>query len=163
MGFSRQEYWYGLPCFPPGDLLDPGIRPASLTSPALRMDSLLLSHRGSPQPGLHVCSKLHQSCLTMRPNGLQPVRLLCPLDSPGTNTGVGCCVLLQGIFLTQESNLCLFCLPALVCGFFTTSATWEVHCQGYDPPIRAIVPKFVCTLKFPGDLLKLPKPKPHLR
>ena len=31
-------------------------------------------------------------------------RLLCPWDSPGKNTGVGCHVLLQGIFLTQESN-----------------------------------------------------------
>ena len=35
MGFSRQEYWSGLPCPPPGDLPDPGIEPASLTSPAL--------------------------------------------------------------------------------------------------------------------------------
>ena len=26
MGFSRQEYWSGLPCPPPGDLLDPGIK-----------------------------------------------------------------------------------------------------------------------------------------
>ena len=30
-----QEHWSGLPCPPPGDLLDPGIEPASLTSPAL--------------------------------------------------------------------------------------------------------------------------------
>ena len=35
MGFSRQEYWSGLPCPPPGDLPDPGIKPASLESPAL--------------------------------------------------------------------------------------------------------------------------------
>ena len=35
MGFSRQEYWSGLPCPPPGDLPDPGIEPVSLTSPAL--------------------------------------------------------------------------------------------------------------------------------
>ena len=35
MGFSRQEYWSGLPCPPPGDLLNPGIKPASLVSPAL--------------------------------------------------------------------------------------------------------------------------------
>ena len=35
MGFSRQAYWSGLPCPPPGDLPDPGIGPASLTSPAL--------------------------------------------------------------------------------------------------------------------------------
>ena len=35
VGFSRQEYWSGLPCPPPGDLPDPGIEPASLASPAL--------------------------------------------------------------------------------------------------------------------------------
>ena len=35
MGFSRQEYWSGLPCPPPGDLSDPGIEPMSLASPAL--------------------------------------------------------------------------------------------------------------------------------
>ena len=37
-------------------------------------------------------------------------RLLCPWDSPGKNTRVGCHVLLQGIFPTQVSNLCLLCL-----------------------------------------------------
>ena len=35
MGFSRQEYWSGLPRPPPGDLPDPGIKPVSLMSPAL--------------------------------------------------------------------------------------------------------------------------------
>ena len=35
MGFSRQEYWSGLPCPPSGDLPDPGIEPSSLMSPAL--------------------------------------------------------------------------------------------------------------------------------
>ena len=38
MGFSRQEYWSGLPCPPPGDLPKPGIEPRS---PALQADSLL--------------------------------------------------------------------------------------------------------------------------
>ena len=33
--FSRQEYWNGLPCPSPGNLLEPGIEPASLMSPAL--------------------------------------------------------------------------------------------------------------------------------
>ncbi|KAM9681228.1 cilia- and flagella-associated protein 100 isoform 3-T4 [Dama dama] len=37
MGFSRQEYWSRLPFPPPGDLPDPGIKPASLTSPALKV------------------------------------------------------------------------------------------------------------------------------
>ena len=36
MGFSRQEYWSGLPCPPPGDLPDPGIKP---TFPVLLADS----------------------------------------------------------------------------------------------------------------------------
>ena len=35
MGFSRHEYWSGLPFPPPGDLPDPGIEPASLVSLAL--------------------------------------------------------------------------------------------------------------------------------
>ena len=35
MGFSRQEYWSGLPFLSPGDLPYPGIEPGSLTSPAL--------------------------------------------------------------------------------------------------------------------------------
>ena len=35
MRFSRQEYWSGLPCPPPGDLPNPGIEPASLKSPSL--------------------------------------------------------------------------------------------------------------------------------
>ena len=51
-----------------------------------------------------VCAKWLQSCLTLRPHGLKPARLICPWDSPGKNTGVGCHALLQGIFPTQESN-----------------------------------------------------------
>ena len=39
----------------------------------------------------------------MRPHVLQPARLLCPWDSPGKNTGVGCHFLHHGIF--QGSNL----------------------------------------------------------
>ena len=36
MGFSRQEYWSGFPCSPPGDFPDPRTEPTSLTSPALK-------------------------------------------------------------------------------------------------------------------------------
>ena len=35
MGFSRQESWSGLPCPPPGDLPNPGVKPMSLMFPAL--------------------------------------------------------------------------------------------------------------------------------
>ena len=47
---------------------------------------------------------------SLRAFGLQPARLLCPWDSPGKNTGVGCHALLQGIFPTQGSNSHLFWL-----------------------------------------------------
>ena len=42
MGFSRQEYWSGLPCTPLGDLPDPEIKPVS---PTLKADSFPLSHQ----------------------------------------------------------------------------------------------------------------------
>ena len=45
LGFSRQEYWSGLPFPSPGDLPDPGIK---LRSPALQVDSLHLSHHRNP-------------------------------------------------------------------------------------------------------------------
>ena len=50
-----------------------------------------------------------QSCPTLFDpiSRLYRSRLLCPWDFPGKNTGVGCHFLLQEIFLTQGSNLCL--------------------------------------------------------
>ena len=45
LGFSRQEYWSGLPFPTPGDLLDPGIEPASH---ALQADSLSSEPPGKP-------------------------------------------------------------------------------------------------------------------
>ena len=45
-GFCRQEYWSGLPCPPPGDLPNPGIKPRS---PALQVDSLLTESQGKPK------------------------------------------------------------------------------------------------------------------
>ena len=55
MKFSRQEYWSGLPCPPPGDLPKPGTEPASLRSPALAGGSLPLVPPGKPQLNLHTC------------------------------------------------------------------------------------------------------------
>ena len=45
MGFSRHEYWSGLPSPPPEDLPDPGIEPGS---PALQADSLPSEPPGKP-------------------------------------------------------------------------------------------------------------------
>ena len=38
MGFSRQEYWSGLPCPPPGDLPDPGIKQSKFICKAMSLD-----------------------------------------------------------------------------------------------------------------------------
>ena len=46
MGFSRQEYWNGLPFPSPGDLPDPGIKPQS---PALEADALTSEPPGKPK------------------------------------------------------------------------------------------------------------------
>ena len=42
MGFSRKEYWSGLPCLPPGDVPHPGIELMSSEATALQEDSLYL-------------------------------------------------------------------------------------------------------------------------
>ena len=46
MGFSRQEYWNGLPFPSPGNLPSPGVKPGS---PALEADSLPSEPPGKPQ------------------------------------------------------------------------------------------------------------------
>ena len=47
MGFSRQEYWIGLPFPSPGEVSDPGIEPASPVLPALAGGFFPLSHLGN--------------------------------------------------------------------------------------------------------------------
>ena len=55
MGFSRQEYWSGLPFPSPGDLPDPGMEPRS---PALEADALTSEPPGKPTLLRHVKPKL---------------------------------------------------------------------------------------------------------
>ena len=50
IGFSRQEYWSGLPFPPPGDLSDPGIKPTCLVSCIGRWVLYHLSSLPAPQP-----------------------------------------------------------------------------------------------------------------
>ena len=64
----------------------------------------------------------------LRPHGLYPTRIHCPCDSPSTNTGLGCHFLLQGILLTQGSNLHLLCLlhwQADTCHWAISEAPWK--------------------------------------
>ena len=54
MGFSRQEYWNGVPFPVPGDLLNPGVEPMSPMSPALKVDSLPAEPQGKPYKTLTI-------------------------------------------------------------------------------------------------------------
>ena len=98
MGFSRQEYWSGLPFPSPGDLLDLGIEPASLKSPALAegffttsatWEALSCALMASKSHLLHChlhlccCCSVDKSCPTLPPYKLQRARLLCPSLSLG--------------------------------------------------------------------------------
>ena len=95
MGFSRQEYWSGLPFPSPGCISDPGIK---LASPALAGRFFMLSHQGSP------CFLMKWSeSRSVVSDSFNP-GLHGPWNSPGQNTGVGSLFLLQGIFPTQGSN-----------------------------------------------------------
>ena len=79
---------------------------------------------------------------SLQPYGLHTSRLLCPWDSPGRNTGVGCHFLLQAIFPTRQLNPGLRS-PELAGGFFTNWATREAllefwMCVSCDPEISLL-------------------------
>ena len=80
MGFSRQEYWSGLPVPSPGDLPNPGIEPRS---PELQADSLPAEPQGKPKN-----------------TGVGSLSLLQGSSLPRNQTVVSC---IAGGFFTAES------------------------------------------------------------
>ena len=103
-GFSRQEYWSGLPCPPSGDLPNPGIEPRS---PTLQTNSLLSEPPGKPKntglgssslfqrifptqesnPGLLHCRQiLYQLSYQGSPEGTYLNIIKAIYDKPATNT-----------------------------------------------------------------------------
>ena len=64
-------------------------------------------HGPLTQDTFHCYCLVAKSCPTLWLHGLWPAGLLFPWHFPGKNTRVGCHFFLQGIFLTQGSNLCL--------------------------------------------------------
>ena len=89
MGSSRQEYWSGWPCPPPGVLPDPGIKPESLTSPALEGQFFTTSATWEA-PSLIIipikknCTHLSRLCWDLgrawiKGRRLDPCFLFCPL------------------------------------------------------------------------------------
>jgi len=97
MEFSMHEHWSGLPCPPPGDLPNPGIKPRS---PALQADSLPTEPPGKPKSKEWVAwwAAVYGVAQSW-------TRLKRLSSSSGSSLS-----LLQGIFPTQESNGgCLQC------------------------------------------------------
>ena len=88
----------------------------------------------------------------LRPQGLQPARLLCPWDFPGRNTGVGCYFLLQGIFLTQRLNPC-FLLGRWI---LYHGVTWKAQIF-FIMLIKTFSPNKICIYK------SLCTPESHMR
>ena len=106
MGFSRlgnTVYWLPFPS--PGDLPNPGIYPGS---PALRADALPSELPGKPTVAPLLLSRFSRVD-SVRPHRRRPTRLLCPWDSPGKNTGVGCHFLLQSMKVKSEREVAQSC------------------------------------------------------
>ena len=135
MKFSRQEYWNGLPFLTPRDLPEIGIKFTSPESPALAGRFFTTKPPGKLCV-FCVCGVKSNSVVSysLQPQGVQPARLLCPWNSPGQNTRVGSCSLLQGIFPTQGSNSHLLCLLHWQAGFSTTSTIWRRR-QWHPTPV----------------------------
>ena len=64
--------------------------------------------------------------------GLRSARLLCPWDCLSKNTGVGCHSLLQGIFMTQGSNLCLLYYREILDHWVTQEAQDKNNCFEFN-------------------------------
>ena len=97
------------------------------------------------------CSVVSDS---LQPHGLKPIRLLCPWNSLGKNTGVGYHPLLQGIFLTQGSNLrllhLLHCRWILLVLFSSVAQSCPTLCDPMNHstpglPVHHQLPEFTQT------------------
>ena len=102
-----------------------------------------------------------QSCPTLQFHRLQLIRLLCPWNSLGKNTGVGCHSLLQKIFPTQALNS-----GPLHCRQFLYRLNNRSNLE--KPFLDSTVPTscyplsyFPLTMKY-QDCLRLLSPVPHL-
>ena len=111
-GFSRQEYWNGLPCLPPGDLPNPEITPRSLT---LQADSLLSEPPGKPKSIRMGSLSLFQGVFPTQEsdwNLLHCGRILYQLSYQGSlarsrcleSTWWGSCLFSSRIRVTVEGN-----------------------------------------------------------
>ena len=75
---------------------------------------------------MHACSVASVVSNSLRPHGLHPARLLCPWDSPGKDTGVGCHALLQGSSQPRDRT-CVSCVSCIAGRIFTTEPPWKPY------------------------------------
>ena len=133
MGFSRQEYWSGLPCPPPGDLPNPGTEPESPVSPALQAVSLLLSHQGNPTGNISSVQLL--SCVRLF---VTPWTTACQASLSITNSQS--LLTLLCTVSVMPSNHLLFCRPLLLL---------PSGSRGSFPSIRVFSSKSVLLIRWP--------------
>ena len=92
----------------------------------------------------HMVVKETQSCPTLcDPMNRSLLASSVPGDSPGENTGVGCCSLLQGIFPTQGSNPCLL------------HWRWILYCWAIREAVCVCMCVCVCRLHLKKSIIKL--------
>ena len=82
-----------------------------------------------------------------------PVGLLCPWDSSGKNTGMGCLPLLRGISLTQGLNSGLLTSSKLAGRFLTTTATCKAPFTSGSQSIGASASAAILPMIFSVDFL----------
>ena len=95
-----------------------------------------------------VCAKSLQS---LRLPGPQPAKFLCPWDSPGKNTGVGCHALLQGIFSIQGWNPCLWHLLHWQAGSLTLVPPGKPMALAEKKPkhyTQHLITQYLCSLLY---------------
>ena len=110
---------------------------------------------------IHSCSVASVMSDSLQPCGLQSTRLLCPWSFPGRDTIVDCHFLLQGIFPTQGSNVCLLhwqvdSLPLTHhrSHIYTSVVQLLSHVQLFLTP-RTAIPQAFLSFTISWSLLKL--------
>ena len=98
MGFSRQEYWSGVPLPSLVLSIEPIISQWEITLKSSFFNVM-------PENAAAAAAKSLQSCPTLCNPRRQPIRLPVPWDSPGKNTVVGCHFLLQRMKVKSESEV----------------------------------------------------------
>ena len=119
MGFFRQEYWSGLPCPPPGDLPDPGVEPASLTSPGLAGGfSLPLAPPGKPIYVIYDNDSMNYHQRFVFP----------PAGNNLCSSLFHCTILLKSKAETRRQDLCHKAWEPPGCSRLTLGTLWETCC-----------------------------------